>query len=335
MKKFKDHPFVNHFVQHHCVKFETVQEWVRNSKNGYEFIRKYSIILCGTNCNFHIPSSPLNELRGLLGLERVPDQYEGYRHFQYMTHESYNSDLVRNCAASVHLKNQQAKEMKIRTCILSIILTLGVFFETYAQTTDVNSVDYTNNAIGGNFFFGTGIYTGNISDYFSNPFYVGLNLEYYRNGFVIQFDDYIGFGKTQDVIEYTALERWEKSDFVLSGMINLGLGYTIVDNDKIMVVPIAGIGFNKFAADLDELYDFKNEFKPVIPHIKLGGYIDLRAIKLFKDNPSFNTDNGSYSCPRISFGYTFPISETDYSEFYSGSQVYLTLGFGGLGQIKG
>ncbi len=199
---------------------------------------------------------------------------------------------------------------------------------------DQKSIEYTDHSMGGNFFVGNGIYSGNISTYFSNPIYVGLNIDYYRNRFVIQFDNYLGFGKTQNILDFTNQDFWDKNDFVLSGMINLSIGFSIIDNDKIMIVPLVGMGFNKLAANLDELYDFKNPFKPIAPHITLGGYIDLRSLKIFKYHPSFNSQDGSYTCPRLSFGYTLPIGQIDYAQFYQGNQLYLSLGIGGLGKLK-
>ncbi len=216
-----------------------------------------------------------------------------------------------------------------------ILFSNGQVSELHSQTThfDNKSISYTDNSFGGNFFIGNGIYNGNISGYFSNPFYVGINLDYYKNGIVFQFEDQIGFGKTKNDIEYTPQEIWNKGNFVLSGMISLSLGYCLIDNDNIMIVPISGIGFNKLSVNIDELYDFKNEFKPIIPHIKFGCYLDFRTWRFFKNNQSFNDNDGSYACPRLSFGYTKSISNTDYPEYYGGNQFYITLGFGGLGKI--
>lgn len=226
--------------------------------------------------------------------------------------------------------------MIINKLIALTILTFGLTIKLYSQTIDRDDkpILYTDNSIGVNFLIGNGIYTGNISDFFSNPFYVGIHLDYYKNRIVIQFDDYIGFGKTKDDIDYTTQEIWTKNDFVLSGMIDLSLGYCIIDNENIMIVPLSGLGFNKLSANLYELYDFGNKYKPIIPHIKFGCYVDLRFWRFFKSHPSFNTNDGSYSCPRLNFGYTLPIGQIDYSEFYDGNQFYITLGFGGLGKIK-
>lgn len=226
--------------------------------------------------------------------------------------------------------------MKINKLIVLTILTFGLTVKLNSQTNDFGNkpILHTDNSIGVSLFIGNGIYTGNISDYFSNPFYVGINLDYYKNRIVIQFDDYIGFGKTKDNMYFTTQEIWNKNDFVLSGMIDLSLGYSLIDNDNIMIVPLSGFGFNKLSANLDELYDFGNNYKPIIPHIKFGCYMDLRIWRIFKNNLSFNTNDGSYSCPRLTFGYTIPIGRTDYSEFYDGNQFYITLGFRGLMEMK-
>ena len=82
--------------------------------------------------------------------------------------------------------------MKINKLILVTILTFGLIIKLNSQTTDFDNkpIVFTDNSLGINFFIGNGIYTSNISEYFSNPFYVGLNLDYYKNRIVIQFDDF-------------------------------------------------------------------------------------------------------------------------------------------------
>lgn len=216
------------------------------------------------------------------------------------------------------------------------LLSLGMTLNVHAQTIDQihEEINYTDKAFGGNFFIGHGVYNGNISSYFSNPFYVGLNLDYYRNRIVIQFDDFIGFGKTKSIIDYTSEEIWNKNKFALSGMINLSMGFSLIESRKIMMVPVVGIGFNKLAANLDELYDFKNIYKPIIPHLKFGCYVDFRSLKIFKNHQSYNSLDGSYACPRLSFGYLWAIRDTEYPQFYNGNQIYITLGFGGLGKTN-
>jgi hypothetical protein len=188
---------------------------------------------------------------------------------------------------------------------------------------------YSNHSIGGNFFLGQGIYSGKISNFFSDPFYVGINLDYYTKRLMVQFDDYIGFGKTKQTIHYPNDDVWDGHQFVLSGMINLSIGYCLIDNAKIMIVPLGGAGFNKLSANTDELYDFTNKVKPVLPHLKFGGYIDLKQIKLFKKN---NED--SYACPRLSFGMNIPVGNPNYKEYYDGNQFYITLGLAGLGKLN-
>lgn len=226
--------------------------------------------------------------------------------------------------------------MKINRLIVLPLLAAVLINKPNAQTTNFKNkpIKYTDSSFGGNFFIGNGIYNGNISDFFSNPIYIGINLEYYKKGIVIQFDDYIGFGKTKNTIEYSTEEIWDKNDFVLSGMMNLSLGYSIMDNDKIMIVTLSGLGFNKLSANLYELYDFGNSYKPTLPYAKFGCYLDLRIIRFFNNNPNFNSNTESYFCPKLSFGYTVPISKNNYPGFYDGNLIYLTIGFGGLEKIK-
>ena len=222
----------------------------------------------------------------------------------------------------------------LRTLIISILLsnfciTLSGQIELDGNQSNI-SADY---AVGGNFFLGQGLYHGSIAKYFSNPFYFGLNIEFYKKKFVFQFEDYIGFGRIKRNLNANPNTLWQKDNLFIAGMINLNVGYAFMDNETIMFVPLAGVGFNKHATNFDELYDFSNHLKPVIPHIKFGGYIDFRKLRVFRKNSSFNSNDGSYTCGRISFGYHHQIGEIKLSDFYGGNQFYLTLGIGGLGKL--
>ena len=57
------------------------------------------------------------------------------------------------------------------------------------DTQNVKSTDRYK-AIGGNIFLGYGMLDGNISDYITNPVFIGINIEFHRQRLVIQIDDY-------------------------------------------------------------------------------------------------------------------------------------------------
>jgi len=193
------------------------------------------------------------------------------------------------------------------------------------SNSEAKTIDY---GLGGNFFFGYGIYNGDISKNFSNPFYIGIALEFYKKDFVFQFEDYIGFGITHRAIFNGNDEIWKNKGFVLSNMIHLNIGYSVVDNNAILVVPTIGIGYNKLASSIIGGYNFSDKNKPALPHIKIGTYIDLKRIKLFKNSKAFRED-GTSPNPRLSFGLNLPIGKTKNIDYYNGTQFYITLGIGG------
>jgi hypothetical protein len=44
-----------------------------------------------------------------------------------------------------------------------------------------DSLILSNTAIGGNLFIGTGVFNGNLSNHFTNPFLLGINVDFIRN----------------------------------------------------------------------------------------------------------------------------------------------------------
>jgi hypothetical protein len=185
-------------------------------------------------------------------------------------------------------------------------------------------------AIGGNIFLGYGMLNGNISNYFTNPTFIGINVDFHRQRLVIQIDDYIGFGKVKKTMEFPDDLEWSKNKAALHFMLGGNLGYTLLNSESFKFVPLAGIGFDLLSSTfLGSSENQENE--PFLPYYKLGCYLDIKSLRLFRNNYSFNYDE-SYTCVRLSFGVNSPIGKPKYDEFYSGGMVYFTIGMGGLGR---
>jgi hypothetical protein len=180
-------------------------------------------------------------------------------------------------------------------------------------------------AIGGSFFVGYGNLNGNISQFISNPLFIGMNIDILRQKFVFQIDDYIGFGNTKMTLNLSNNEYWNKNKFTLHGILGGNIGYSLIDSESIKIVPLVGVGVGILTTNLINT----NDYEPLLPYYKLGCYIDLKSLKLFRNNISFNYNN-SYTCARLSFGVNSSIGKPKYDTFFKGSMIYITIGMGGL-----
>jgi hypothetical protein len=185
-----------------------------------------------------------------------------------------------------------------------------------------------NNAVGGNIFLGYGYLVGNISDYVSNPIFIGINVEYHIRKLVLQYDGYLGFGKVNETMEFPNDLKWSKNKFVLHTTGRANFGYSLIVNKYFKFVPISGIGFNSLRSTFFVSTD-KLDIEPIIPIYNLGCYIDIKSLRLFKNDTSFNFMD-SYTCIRLSLGLISPIGRQRYDEFYNGRMIYFTIGMSGF-----
>ena len=187
----------------------------------------------------------------------------------------------------------------------------------------------SNKAIGGNLFLGEGFWKGNISEYFSNQFLIGLNIDIYRSKFIIQIDDYIGTGKVKQTMTFPGQLEWKKDKAGSSCMFGCNLGYSIVDTKNLRFAPIGGIGGNLLTSSLMSSSineNYKNE--PFLPYYKLGFFIDLKSLTLLQERTRINNIDEKYTSLRLSFGVNQPIGKPKYSDYYNGSMIYFTIGIG-------
>ena len=187
----------------------------------------------------------------------------------------------------------------------------------------------SHKALGGNIFLGHGIYNGNISTYFSNIYFGGINIEFHRKNFVIQIDDYIGFGKTKRTLKYPDQKEWKENKAALSFMLGSNFGYSVLDNKHITLVPLAGINVSLLSASIFKISE-NMENEPFLPYYKIGFYIDFKTIVLLQNHLRLNKTDLYYNSLRLSFGLNSPIGNPKHAEFYEGPMFYVTIGMGGL-----
>lgn len=180
-------------------------------------------------------------------------------------------------------------------------------------------------------FTGYAILSGNVSEYFTNPFYLGLNLDFFRGHYDIQPDGYIGFSHLKSEIEFSPNVEWEKRKAVFPLMGGVNMGYSLFDGRNIKIVPLAGIGFTSVTTDLNPYADnHYTSYEPFIPQYKLGIYIDFKSLRVRPNDDRFNFEDDSYTCLKISFGFISHIGVTKLSDYYKGSSFYITVGIGGF-----
>jgi len=199
-----------------------------------------------------------------------------------------------------------------------------------SQKEDLQQDYSTDNyrAIGGNIFLGYGKLNGNISSYITDPIFIGINVDIHRQRLVIQIDDYIGFGKIKQTMDFPDELEWSENKAAIHFMLGGNLGYTLINTNSIKIVPLGGVGFDLLSSTFMGSSD-NQENEPFLPYYKLGCFFDIKSLRLFRNNYSFNYDDG-YTCVRLSFDLNTPIGKPKFDEFYKGSMLYFTIGMGGL-----
>lgn len=233
--------------------------------------------------------------------------------------------------------------MKRNLTVIFCLLFFGLQLRGQIQTINPDSthikgrnIEYfdstsipSDKAIGGNIFLGKGFLSGNLSKYFSNPFFVGINIEIHRKNLIIQIDDYIGFGKTSQTLTFENQKTWEIDDKAFHFMFGCNLGYNLIDTKNIKLVPIGGMGVNLLSSRLLGSSDNSSN-EPFLPYLKIGMFMDFKYIALLQEHIRINNFDHNYTSLRLSVGYAPVIGKPKYQEYYGGSIFYITLGMGGL-----
>lgn len=216
--------------------------------------------------------------------------------------------------------------MNNKSTLLLLLLTF-LLLNTKAQTIIDNgdTLIPSRTAVGGNLFLGYGKMTGNLSEYFSNQYFAGINVDVSQSNFIFQFDDYIGFGKTKKTITFEDNTQWEEDKPAFSFMVGLNVGYAIYNTTDIKVVPVIGI-----CGDGLDGSGVASENKPFLPFYKTGIYVDLKCIP-FLDDRAYSKIS-SYSCLRLSAGLNSPLGTINNKGYFKGSMIYFTIGM--AGQIR-
>lgn len=174
-------------------------------------------------------------------------------------------------------------------------------------------------AIDVNYFLWYGAFKGNLSNYFTNPIFLGLNIDVYRDKILYQIDAYDALGTTltKKTMMFPGNLEWENhvsSDCIIGG---LNIGYEVIDNDLLTFVPLVGTGF--FSLSSGNSQNSQNE--PTNWAYKLGFFVDCKSLALSRNNM-----NSKYYCVRFSLGSISQINTTIYPQYYKGSMLFFSIG---------
>jgi hypothetical protein len=178
------------------------------------------------------------------------------------------------------------------------------------------------------FFSGYGIYTGALSESFTNNVPFGVAFDICYKNFELYLRDYIGFNSIKKDISYSS-GIWDKGSKAMVFLPEASLGYVISNNNRFKVSPFAGIGAMDIAPPTDD-----TEKNPDLKEVSLeftttwmtGVNIDI------KFGPSKVPDwkpKTNYGFMRIRYAYNAPQYSGKYSGA-SGKMHYITIGFGGF-----
>jgi len=231
-------------------------------------------------------------------------------------------DVLFNCSSDLEENIGQYVPPIFRSDIIDDreIKDNSVKLKKHNNKVGIRPYKYPYDGLGGNLFIGTGIFIGNISKHIWSPFYFGTNIEFIIRNMVIQVDDYLGFSIAKKTMEFSDDKEWAKNKAAVHGMLGGNFGYIVVDSRAIRIVPIVGVGSE---------WIMTPGYSPFIPYYKIGCYMDLKFLKLFKNDPSFNIDEDNYTCFRLSFGISPHIVTPKYKSYFKGAMIYITIGMGG------
>lgn len=177
------------------------------------------------------------------------------------------------------------------------------------------------------FFSGYGLFTGVLSENYTNNIAIGVALDICYKKFEFYIRDYIGINKTKKDFNYST-GVWQEGSNTNTYLPEISVGYATIDKDRFKISPFAGIGSMDISPtlnDIEETPDLEELSMAFTATFLLGINIDF---KFGKKNPSFHP-NANYGFVRIRYAYSMPGFEKYYPGI-SGNMHYLTIGFGGL-----
>jgi len=178
------------------------------------------------------------------------------------------------------------------------------------------------------FFSGYSVYTGNLSENYTNNVPVGVAFDICYKNFELYLRDYIGFNKTKKDFDYS-LGTWQKGSGTMVFLPEASLGYVAYNDNRFKISPFAGIGSMDISPptnDTEETPELKEVSLEFTTTYIVGINFDIKFGP--KHIPHYSPKT-SYGFMRIRYGYSIPRFEKKYDGM-TGNMHYITIGFGGM-----
>jgi hypothetical protein len=212
------------------------------------------------------------------------------------------------------------------------------FLETYAQSEFESFTRHyiRYKLIPGNwgmtfeFFSGYSVYTGNLSENYTNNVPIGVAFDICYKNFELYLRDYIGFNKTKKDFDYS-LGTWEKGSRTTVFLPEASLGYVTYNDNRFKLSPFAGIGsmnISPTTKDTEQTPELEEVSLDFTTTYILGINFDIKFGP--KHTPDYSP-KASYGFIRIRYGYSMPQFDKKYDGM-TGNMHYITIGFGGMGR---
>ena len=176
------------------------------------------------------------------------------------------------------------------------------------------------------FFSGYGIFTGKLSNNYTNNVPLGVAFDICYKRFELYLRDYIGFNKTKKDFDYST-GVYEKGSSTMVFLPEASLGFAAFDRDRFKLAPFAGIG-----GMLIDPPSNKTDKEPELKEVSISAFTyNLGVnfdIKFGKKGYLFRPKS-SYGFLRVRYGYSIPNLSKKYDGI-SGGTHYITIGFGGF-----
>ena len=176
------------------------------------------------------------------------------------------------------------------------------------------------------FFSGYGIFTGTLSNNYTNNVPLGVAFDICYKKIELYLRDYIGFNSTKKDFDYST-GIYEKGSSTMVFIPEASLGFAALDNDRFKLAPFAGIG-----GLLIDPPSAKTDKEPELKEVSISAFTyNLGVsfdIKFGKKGYLFRPKS-SYGFLRIRYGYSIPNFSKKYDKI-SGGTHYITVGVGGF-----
>ncbi|MGI6479631.1 MAG: hypothetical protein ACOX0M_09355 [Salinivirgaceae bacterium] len=177
-------------------------------------------------------------------------------------------------------------------------------------------------------FSGYGIYTGNLSDNYTNNVPLGVSLDICYKKFELYLRANTRYNKTKKDFSYS-LGTWEKGSKTTGYLLEASLGYATYNSNRFKLSPFAGIGtmnISPTTKDIEKTPELKEVSLNFTTTYIAGINFDIKFGP--KHTPKYSPKT-SYWFMRIRYGYTIPRFEKKYHGM-SGNMHYITIGLGNM-----